>query len=380
MWFVWMVLGLALIVATLFDVFSTVIVPRPVRGGRLSTLLYRWIWPLWRASGLRVTTANKRETLLGIFAPLMVIASLALWEALLMLGFGGIVYGLRDQIRPVPHTYGEAVYLAGSSLLTIGYGDLVARGGTARFFLLVSAVVGLGIVAVVITFLYSIFASFQRRETFVVGLDALAGAPPSAVHLLLKLQTLELAHRFEPLLAEARGWCSELLESHLAYPVLMYFRSSHANESWIATLGTLLDASTLAVTAIDGVPRGEAILFEQIGAHLTGDLADYFSRTFKTDRAYGAQAGSPGIERAEFEAALERLEAAGYRVLPANAAWPRFAEIRAQYAADLNVMARYWAIPPTQWIGDRSSLAHGPRLMKPTEAAAAPKATTKGCA
>ncbi len=135
--------------------------------------------------------------------------------------------------------------------------------------------------------------------------------------------------------------------------MLAYFRSSHDYESWIGTLGALLDAAVLLMTTVD-VPCGQARIFSSIGRHATHDLAHYFEAAVAADAV--------GIERSEFERACDRLERAGYRLFDRDEAWSRFAHLRATYAANLNGLARKFDIPPVQWIGDRSLVAN-PHLL-----------------
>jgi hypothetical protein len=147
---------------------------------------------------------------------------------------------------------------------------------------------------------------------------------------------------------DAQRWAAAVMESHLAYPVLAYFRSSHDDQSWIGTLGTLLDAATLAMTTIAGVRDGQARIFYSVGRHATRDLANYF--------AVGPSVESVGIERAEFERACDRLADAGYTLRNRDEAWDRFSGLRSGYAGRLNELAAFFQIPPLQWIGDRSMI------------------------
>jgi len=145
-----------------------------------------------------------------------------------------------------------------------------------------------------------------------------------------------------------RGSAS-VLESHLAYPILAYFRSSHEHESWIAALGALLDASTLKLTLVDDGAFGHAKLCNEMARHAVRDLGLYFG--FATGDV-------AGVERPEFEAARERLRAAGVPVRDPDDAWDKFVTLRSAYATPLNAMAGYFSIPPAQWVGDRSLISH----------------------
>ncbi len=358
-------LGLVLVGAVLWDVFETVVVPRPAPSRfRIARNLTRQGWRLARTVSLRSENGLRREGVLGVFAPALVILLLVVWVTVLVLGYGLLLFALRDEIQPVPVNLGEAVYTAGTSLLTIGFGDFVATGGPARLVLLVAAGTGLGVVALVITYLFSLYGAFQRREVPVVTLDARAGAPPSGVALLETYAQLGMVPELPALFGEWEIWAAEVLDSHVAYPILAYFRSSHDNESWISSLGAVLDASTLVMTAVDGVPRGHAQMFFAMGNHLVEDISNFFHFPMLPDA---------GVERSEFDTARERLAAAGYELADAEAAWSKFGAKRSMYASRLNLLAEYWVSPPSLWIGDRAPWIHH---MVPGIAAASPAIAT----
>ena len=135
----------------------------------------------------------------------------------------------------------------------------------ARIIVTGAAITGLGVVALVVTFLFSLYGSYQRREIEVVALEAAAGTPPSAVALLETYAQLDLVGRLPQLFLDWERWAVEVLDSHVAFPLLGYFRSSHDNLSWISALGTVLDTASLVLTTICDVPRGDAKLFKRVG-------------------------------------------------------------------------------------------------------------------
>src|SRR6476469_4195354 len=167
---VFFALGLFLIILAFWDLFETVIVPRPTPGWfRIARYVVRGSWRVLRAV-LRGRSGATRDRILGLFAPAMVIALLVSWLTTLIVGYGLIMYALRDELRPVPPDLGTSIYFAATSLLTLGFGDIVADGGLARLFVATAAVGGLGAVALVVTFLFSLYGSYQRREVEVVVL------------------------------------------------------------------------------------------------------------------------------------------------------------------------------------------------------------------
>ncbi|MBV8223142.1 MAG: two pore domain potassium channel family protein [Candidatus Eremiobacteraeota bacterium] len=341
-------IGAVIVGLMLYDVFAAVVVPRMVSPAlRLSAGAVRGTWLAWRAFALRIRDADQREDFLGRFAPFMLVALLVAWLIGLLVGYGLIFYALRAHTQPEVHSFTDAIYFAGASLLTIGFGDIVATGHVTRMLTLAAGATGLALFALTISFTFSIFGSFQKREIFVVMMGGRAGAPPSGVTLLETASKFRLYDDLAQALREAESWAASVLESHLAYPILMYFRSSHDDESWIGTLGAILDASTLLLTLTESPLVGQAKLFHIMGVHLVRDLAHYFHIPEEAD---------VGIERSEFDQACAALTAAGWTIRDDDAAWASFRENRARYAGPLNEMARFWAIPPSRWIGDRSTI------------------------
>ena len=347
-----LVAGGAIVLVVLFDVFQTVVLPRPTPAVfRPSAGIIGLLWAMTHDLALRLRSPGRRELILGTFAPFIVVLLLVTWVVLLILGYGLVLFALHGDVHPVPENLGTALYFSGVSMVTLGFGDYVATGAAARIIVLLEAGNGLGIVALVITFLFTLFGAYQRRETLVISLSARAGAPPSGLVLLETYakfgMVADLAHVF----ANWEAWSAEVLDSHLSYPLLAFFRSTHDNKSWISALGAVLDAAALILTVVEDGPRGPAYFLQSVGTHLVGDLGQHF-------RLDGQ--GDPYVEEAEFGSACERLAAAGYRLRDAATSWVAFAKLRGEYAGILNAMAKRWATPPALWVGDRSRLRpHG---------------------
>jgi hypothetical protein len=346
--------GLFLVLVALRDVFQGVIVPRAENTVlRVSHYLNRGCWRIWPWIAYRLyRDARRRENFLGTFAPFMLVVYLATWVAMLTAGWGLFFYGIREQLRPAGLSFAECLYFAGASFLTIGYGDIVGTSTLAHMMSLVAGATGLAVVAVVATFLFSIFGAFQLRERFVVTLGARAGVPPSGVGLLIEHAQAKIVPELAQVFREGQNWMAEVMESHLAYPILTLFRSSHDYESWVGALGTLLDASALVLTTVDvsDAVRGQAHIAYNLGRHLTRDFTSYFG--FKEAETVA------GIDRWEFEKACERLTHAGYTLRDGDETWRRFSDLRRTYAAHLNALAHWLEIPPVQWVGDRAILPH----------------------
>ncbi len=342
-------LGLFLIWIALRDVFQSVVLPRAVdRRLRISAYLVRFLWRIWPQMSWRISDDDKREDFLATFAPFVLISILAAWVLTLIVGYGFIFYALRSHLQPQPVSFLSSLYFAGTSLLTIGFGDITGHDGWTRFLSLAAAASGLSVLAITTAFLFAVFGAFQRREVFVVNVGSRAGSPPSGLGLLAIATGKGILDDLPALFVQAQQWTAEVMESHLAYPILAFFRSSHDYESWVGTLGTMLDAATLLLTSTEKTARGQAQIFYWLGRHLTHDFVRYFG--LHAEEAVG-------IERHEFDQAYARLAEMGIEMRDADRSWRDFSELRVAYAGALAAMATFWQIPPLQWIGDRSIFA-----------------------
>lgn len=363
------VIGAVLVAWIMWDVYQTVVIPRatPTRI-RLARYVTRELWLIgrWRAS--RATTTERRERLLGNFAPFTVVVLLGAWVTVLIIGFGFILYGLHPEIQN-ERDFGVALYQSGISLLTIGYGDVLAQGPLSRLTEIAAAATGVAVLGLGVTYLFSLYGAFQRREELVTTLDARAGAPPSGIQMLETYAEMDLWEDLRRSLSDWEEWSARVLDTHVAYPILIFFRSSHDGESWLGAIGAVLDAAVLLATTVESgprgqpVPRGQAIMTIKGGTHLVEDVTQFFGF---------ANTDQPMVTRAEFNAARYRLARAGFAIRSdGDASWSAFSDLRSGYASRLNAMAQYLMIPPTQWIGDRSTVRQVGRVDQVVRAAAA---------
>src|ERR1700694_4915919 len=293
--------GILIVWIVMRDLFAVAVVPRPARGRfRPASIITRVTWRIWRWISTRWGAGLPREDRLGAYGPLLVMILLSCWFLGLVVGYGLMIGALRYQLAPVPTNLGECFYVAAG--LMVGLTDFAAVGLVTRVLAVIEGATGLALVAVVISLLFSLYASFQKREILIITLDALAGAPPSGVVLLENSLKYDMIGHLDETFDRWKVWSAEVLESHLAYPILAYFRSSHDNESWVSAIGAVLDAAVLVLTTVEDVPRGPAKLMYNAGAHLVEDLSWFF----RTSHLHEA-----GIERFEFDQACERLSEAG---------------------------------------------------------------------
>jgi hypothetical protein len=345
-------LGVVILAVAFYDVFQSVVLPRPSIGKlRIAPWILRPLWASWRWFGMRESRIDRRENRLGTFGPVALLVLLAFWSLSSILGYALIIDSITNQIEPPPQDFWTSLYFSAGTLLPLSYGEILPIGFLARLVIVAESATGVALIALVISLLFSLYGSFQRREELVVTLDALAGAPPAGLQILETVSSHRMPDELRATFDDWRRWSAAVLESHLAYPILVYFRSSHDNEAWLNSFGAVMDAATLVLSTVvsEDATEGHARLMVKVGNHLVEDLAWYFR--FKN-------AGVPIVERHEFDDARQRLISAGYKCKEADAAWTEFASLRSKYASLINQLAGRLAILPAKWIGDRSYVPH----------------------
>src|SRR5437879_2610064 len=270
------VAGVVVLAVVLWDAFETIILPRRVSGRiRLTKLFYRYTWAPWRATA-RLLTGRPREAVLSFYGPLSLIALLALWAAGSVVSFGLLQWAAGSAMTVAGGGgtgFWSDVYMSGTTFFTLGLGDVVPRSAFAKTITVVEAGTGLPFLASVIGSLPVIYQAFSRREVAISLLDARAGSPPSAAELLWRHRGDPGAGALTELLRDWERWAADVLESHLSYPPLAYFRSQHYNESWLAALTTILDASAVVLVGVEGACVQQARLTFAMARHADVALA-----------------------------------------------------------------------------------------------------------
>jgi len=284
------VAGVLLFLVVAWDAFESIILPRRVtRKFRLTRFYYLFTWRTWKLYARLVPSPKTRESFLGYFGPISLLFLIGVWAIGLVVSFGMMQYGAGSAVNligKVPSFYTD-LYLSGTTFFTLGLGDVVPRSGLARLLVVAEAGFGFGFLAAVIGYLPFIYGAFGRRETNIALLDARAGTPPTAGELLRRHSYPTGKDALRELLKEWEHWCAELLESHLSYPVLAYFRSQHDNQSWIGALTAILDTCALAIAGIEGACAKQAELTFAIARHAVVDLCQVFGaapRAMPSDR------------------------------------------------------------------------------------------------
>ena len=282
-----LVAGIVLVVLILVDAFETVVLPRRVarRSFRLTAWFYRNTWKPWSALAQYIETPPRREAMIGYFGPLSLIFLLALWALGLIFGFALLQYGIGSEVRLGSETVGfwTIVYMSGETFFTLGFGDVTPIMGPARILAVMESGMGFAFLGITIGYIPVIYSSFSAREIEISLLDARAGSPPSAAEFLTRMAGCQDQELFDNVLHDWERWSAQVLENHISYPVLGYFRSQHSNQSWLGALTTILDASTLVMAGVDRIQPNQARLTFAAARHAVVDLAQVMGAQYMAE-------------------------------------------------------------------------------------------------
>ena len=271
--------GVAIFLIVIWDAFEAVILPRRVtRRFRFTRLFYKTTWATWKFVIGLVSSRKSRETLLGFFGPISLLILVGVWAVGLVLSFGLMQYGAGSAVvmTGAQPSFMTDIYLSGTTFFTLGLGDVVPHSALARALVVTEAGFGFGFLAAIIGYLPFIYGSFSKREVNISLLDSRAGTPPTAGELLRRHAYPHGDDALRALFKDWEFWAAELMESHLSYPVLAFFRSQHVNQSWIAALTAILDTCALVKVGIEDACQRQAELTFAIARHAAVDLSQVF--------------------------------------------------------------------------------------------------------
>ena len=338
--------GVILISGILTDSFESIVLPRRVsRRFRLSRFFYMVTWRAWSAIARKMRPGNRREYYLSYFGPLSLILLLIVWAAILVFAVALVQWGL-DLPMNAPEkqaTFGTYLYMSGTTFFTLGLGDVTPLTGLGRFLAIAEAGMGFGFLALIIGYVPVIYQAFSRREAEITLLDARAGSPPSASELLRRHYRDQHTEELIQFLRDWERWGSELLESHLSYPVLTYYRSQHERQSWLGALTTILDTCALLLVGLEGISTPTIRFTFAIARHAAVDLA----------QVYGTPPIDSKLNRLsseDFARMRDALAEVGLRLRHEEDAEKRLYEMRRLYEPFVNALADHLLLNLPPWV------------------------------
>jgi hypothetical protein len=345
------VVGAAMVLASIVSAVKTIVMPR-ARSSAVTRSVFLALRPVFQVLARRASGPEQRDRILSGYAPVALIATLATWLVLVLVGFTLIFWGLEDA------GWWYAFDVSGSSLFTLGFTTSVGTWTSTLVFL--EAGIGLFLLALMISYLPTLYSVYARREVGIAALEVRAGSPPSAREMIWRYRRLERLPEIHEVWVDWQRWFAEVEESHASYPALVFFRSSHADHSWVTSAGAVLDAAALTLASVN-IPRDvEAEFCIRAGYLCLREIAGYFGIGFDPD----PRPDDPiSITPEEFRAMLDRFEEEDVPLKPdREQAWRDFAGWRVNYDAPLLALARLTNAPPAEWSSDRSD---GPRIRPP---------------
>jgi hypothetical protein len=338
--------GVALILLLLSEFFVAFLLPRRVRRDpRIARGLNRLFWKPWRAVAERLSP-GMADTLLGFFGPIALIFELTTWTVGLMVGYGLLEWGA------VGGPFGSRL-LSSSGVFLSAEGP---SGSTAGHLIgLFEAATGVAVLFIVIGYLPAVYTAFSRRETAVSQLATRGGSPPAAGVLLHRAIGRQHWEELKRELQEWEEWAAELMETHLSYPLLGFYRSQHVNQNWLAALTAMVDvAAFVKATAPEGKVVAADVTFS-IGRHALADLALQY-------RA-GPGTVQERLTEAEFDRLYAIVDAATDDVVDREAARLRLAELREEYEPNAEAISRFLVLDLPRWLpADQLTLVREPRV------------------
>ena len=336
------ILGALLVIFTLLSAIKTLVLPRAIQD-RITGSTFRamrWIFTI----SLRWATAyHTRDRVMAYYAPIALLTLLPVWLILVTIGYTGMFWGLGE-----PGWY-EAFTLSGSSLLTLGFAK--ADDFIQLSLVYSEATIGLLLIALLIAYLPTMYAAFQRRESAVTLLEVRAGDPPSAVEMLLRFNRIHGLSRLSETWRTWENWFADLQESHTSLSMLVFFRSPQPKHSWVTASGTVLDAAALTLSTLDIPHDYQADLCLRAGYLALRHIADLFNVSYNRNPS----AGDPiSITRTEFDAAYDQLVSQDLPIKSnRDQAWRDYAGWRVNYDQVLLALAELTMAPEAPWVSER---------------------------
>jgi hypothetical protein len=338
--------GIVVVWYVLRAVIRTVVLPRgePVVLTRLVFIILRRPFVLFSN---RAKTYEARDHSMALYAPTALVVLPGVWVAGVLTGFTAIFWGLG--VDPLT----DAFYLSGSSVLTLGFDSPPTFGTHVAVF--VEATLGLGLVAMLISYLPTIYSAFQRRELAVTRLATRAGDPPRATEMIARHQLLLRLEALDDFWDGWEAWFADVEETHTSFPSLVFFRSIAHDRSWITSAGVVLDAASFRAAVLDLPPNAPSQLCIRAGYLALRRIAHFYSLPFNPDPTPDDPIS---IDRSEFVAAYQELAAAGVPLRPdVDAAWRDWKGWRVNYDEPLLGLAGLTIAPYAPWSSDRSLAA-----------------------
>jgi len=352
--------GAVIVAYTGFAALRTVVLPRAA-STMINRIVFIGIRKVFNVLAHERRTFEQRDRVNALYGPVCLVSLPFVWISLMIIGFMLMMWALN--VQPLR----QAFVLSGSSIFTLGFA--APHNLPVDLLVFLEAMIGLGLVALLISYLPSIYAAFARREQLVGGLETRAGNPPSAGQLLARYAQIGGMDMVdEELFRKWEQWFIDVEESHISFASLVFFRSPQPERSWITAAGCVLDTASVLLAAVDRPRSGHAQIMIRTGYLCLRRLCDYFGIRYDAN----PNPDDPiSVSRREFDLVLVELEAAGVPLKgDRDQAWRDFAGWRVNYDTPLITLAALVFAPPARWSSDRAVVPPKPKIFRRSARAA----------
>lgn len=348
------IIGIVLIVATLQDAFEVVLLPRRVdRKHRFVHYFYRMTWAVWSRLGALLPRGGARESLLSVYGPMSMVLLFVIWGVGLIFGFGFLQYALQDGPgTSLNTTLTHQLYMSGDAFFTLGAESTVAHSPVAYMLVFIEAGIGFGFIGLMVGYLPVLYHHFTQRDLQLIQMDARAGSPPTAGTVLSRYGTEGSFEELDKWLRDWELWAAELIESHSSYPMLGFYRSQHAKQSWLASLAIVLDCCTVIISGVENVSPLQAGATFAAARRMLAEI----QRSLDVKPIPEVDGRMPP---GTFEALEILLIASGFQWSHDPDVRQTLNQLRSTYEPMLQGLSAYLLLPLPMWIREGETVAAG---------------------
>jgi len=333
-------LGLFILVNIFTEIFEAVVMTYPLQHSlfRVVPMVYgKGLWLFWRKLGKSITPILQRELFYASFAPLSLVMILMFWIVGLMAGFALLYWALATQFHPVIKDYPTAFYMAATTLMSANTGAILPVTFLAQLLYAATAVIGLGIFGIYITWAFMLTNYVKQRDVLVLRFSIRNRSHMTMLPLLSENAKETLTATLNEAFSTWEGWASDILLTHVAYPVMPYFRSFNQWElSWLNALEIMLDIASMVIVTEEPGALQSALRFYQLGTQVLYSFCFHYRLEIKAHT---------GTHEERYQSAFSELKTAGFEITDPEQFKENFNTLRHQYERHVATLMHHLAIP-----------------------------------
>lgn len=332
--------GAFIVIYTFLSATSTFVLPRSA-SVKLTTFVFGIVRKCFKFFAKRLPTYEQKDSLMALYAPLSLLLLVPTWLFISTFGYALIFWGMG--ITP----FNSAFLLSGSSILTLGFSTANTMPQTIVAFS--EATIGIILVAMLISYLPTMYSAWSKREGMVSLLEVRAGMPPTAFELVWRLHGFQNSFNVNDFWSDWEQWFNDIDESHTTLAALVYFRSARPTQSWVHAAGVVLDGAALYLSVLKHKEARFLPIVIRAGVLALRHMADLFQLDYPATPTFPHD--PIAITRKQFNAGWDILAGHGVALVEdQDVAWQNFAGWRVNYDATLLALRQLTMSPEFDWL------------------------------